>query len=85
MIQRGSTLTFQNFTIHSLSKGRDLIVPARQLLQFAQQQGAKTLNFTGTFSNADLAARFGTKVGGTFHITIDATRQGIIEALRSLR
>jgi RHS repeat-associated protein len=84
VIKQGSTLTFKNFTIASGARGRDLLGPARQLLEFAMQQGAQTLRFKGTFSNAELAAQFGKRAGDSFEITVGATRSGILEALRRL-
>jgi hypothetical protein len=38
-----------------LYPGADLVPAARQLLQFAQEQGASTLTFEGTYANKAIA------------------------------
>lgn len=85
VVQKGATLTFENFTIVSRAKGADLLAPAKQILDLAAKQGATKLRFTGTFSNAELAAKFGMRIGDAFDITVDATRSGIIDMLRMLK
>jgi hypothetical protein len=82
VIKQGSTLTFENFTVVSRAGGRDLVGPAKQLLDFATQQGARTLQFRGTFTNPDLAAKFGMKAGDAFSFSAEATRSGILNFLR---
>ena len=82
VIQQGTTLTFENFTIASGANGTDLLGTLKQLLEFAQQQGAQTLRFRGTFANTDLAKRFGKEKGDSFEITVDATRSGILDLFR---
>jgi hypothetical protein len=77
---RGSTLIFDNFTIAS-EEGGSLLGPARQILSFAQGQGATTLQFTGTFTNNALAAQFGVAPGGAFSFTAAATRAGLLGLL----
>ena len=69
-----------NFTIAS-QEGGSLLGRARQILNFAQAQGATTLKFTGTFTNGPLAARFGSGLGDVFTLTTPATRPGLINLL----
>ena len=85
VIRRGQTLIFENFTILSVKKGRDLVGPAKQLLNFAREQGATKLVFKGTFSDAKLAARFGKRTGEAFRIQISATKKSIRQVLKKLR
>jgi len=84
VIKEGSTLVFENFTILSRAGGRDLVGPAKQVLDLAAQQGAKTLQFRGTFTNGELAAKFGMKAGDAFSFTADATRAGVLNLLKGL-
>jgi hypothetical protein len=56
----------------------------RQLLNFAADNGAKTLRFEGTFTNPDLAAKFGMRAGDTFDFTVAATRAAVLDLLKGL-
>lgn len=58
--------------------------PAKELLAFAEQHNAKFLTFEGSFSNAELAAKFGKATGDSFAITAEATRQGLLGALKQV-
>ena len=57
----------------------------KQILSFAEQQGARTLTFQGTFSSGALAEKFGKNVGDSFSVSAPATRQGLIDTLKMLQ
>lgn len=82
VIKRGTTLTFENFTIQSVNGGRDLLGPMRQLLQFAKDNGATKLVFEGTFSNPELAAKFGKQAGDDFKFVVGADKESIMTFLK---
>lgn len=82
VLKRGTTLIFENFTIASKADGRDLGDAVKQLLDFAAEQGAKTLQFKGEFYDAALAAKFKLDVGDAFDFTVDATRAGLLKFLK---
>jgi hypothetical protein len=73
VLRNGEELVFENFTILSRNGGRDLVGPLKQILGLAEEHGAKMLTFRGTFSNPDLAARFGKAAGDEFSFTTPAT------------
>jgi hypothetical protein len=83
VVKTGDNLRFENFTVAAMNGGNrmDLAGGARQLLQYAQEQGATSLTFQGTFTNPDLAARFNAQAGDSFNQTVPATMQGILSAL----
>ena len=85
VVLRGDQLILENFTIQSIGGGRDLVGPLRKLIAFAQDSGAKTITFRGTFSNPDLAKRFGKQIGDEFSVSTPATREGILDAARKLQ
>jgi RHS repeat-associated protein len=80
--KNGDNLTFANFTVSSTKGGADLVPAARQLLQFAQEHGASTLTFEGTYANKAMADRYGAQVGDSFSRTVPATWEGLMSALR---
>ena len=69
----------------SINTGADLIGPVKQILQYAQEQGATTLRFTGKFINQGRAEKFGLDAEDTFDITVDATREGVLNLLKKLQ
>jgi len=83
VIKKGNSLIFENFSVQSLNGGKDLIGPAKQLLQFANQNGVKNIRLQGSFIDVGLQARFGGSA--TFDISLPATRAGILEGLRALK
>jgi RHS repeat-associated protein len=82
VVKNGTTLTFENFTIASTTRGHDLVGAMKQLLKFGADNGATTFRFQGIFSNPELAAKFGMQVGNTFDFTVSATRTAILNFLK---
>ncbi len=83
VIKKGDDLIFENFTMQSVNKGKDLIGPAKQMLEFVKEQGAKNIRLKGSFSDNALKDKFGGS--STFDITLPATKADILETLRLIQ
>ncbi len=49
------------------------------------QHGRGTITFKGTFFDARMSEIYGRQIGDTFEVTVQATREGISQALRGLQ
>ncbi|MGJ4788136.1 polymorphic toxin-type HINT domain-containing protein, partial [Leptospira koniambonensis] len=84
IVKSGNTLLLENFSILSRTNGRDLLIPAKQMLELAKSQGVDQVLLRGTAMNPVIAEKLGVPINGTFEILIPATKEGIITTLRLL-
>lgn len=93
VVLSGSTMIFNDFAVGTArgfmglgAKGAaELLGPMRQLVEFAQQAGAKQITLSGKYVTEEGAQLGGGKIGETFSYTFDATADGLKSLINQLR
>ncbi|MBU3059590.1 hypothetical protein [Pseudomonas indica] len=89
---KGNEIIFDDFSVGT-SKGfigvgsegaAELVGPLKQMLKYAQSQGAKTVTLKGYYATEEGAALGAGKVGEKFSFSFPATNEGLRSFLKGL-